>query len=177
MTRDAFLQSMQNYGVSLWLIHIYVNEVVKSNFATYILQEKDEWVIYEVDERNKEQEVFQGNEEEAFEELFEIALYRLSGSSFTNPYITMEILTMTYKECESILRCRFGKTRLEARKLWNDLCEDFWVLSEFKYYLRYQTFLPPEYAVRRFGKTARDFYQFFFVYELEAFRKLARNKE
>ena len=108
MLLNEFMDEMKQYGIPLGLLNFHINEIDKSSYATYILNEEGSWSIYEVDERNNADLVFSGDEDSAFQELYETVFYRMRGMNYRNQYITENVIKTSYDVVSKFLMSKYG---------------------------------------------------------------------
>lgn len=172
MKLNEFMDEMKKYGIPLELLNFHINEIDKSSYSTYILKEEDNWAIYEVDERNKIDLVFSGDEDAAFQELYETVFYRMRGMNYRNQYITENVIKTSYDVVADFLRSRYGLDEQGAKETWEYLCQDFEVLNEFKYFVLNNDFVPDDLCVKRNNYSAKKIFESTYLEEIGAYNYL-----
>lgn len=172
MLLNEFMNEMKMYGIPLNLLNFHINKINRSSYATYILKEDSVWSIYEVDERNNSDLVFSGDENAAFQELFEIAFYRMRNINYRNRYITEEIIKTSFDTVAEFLNRKYGLDEQGIKETWEYLCQDFEVLNEFKYFVRKNEFVPEDLCIKRCGYSAKQIYEATHLEEIDAYNYL-----
>ena len=172
MLLNEFMDEMKQYGIPLGLLNFHINEIDKSSYATYILNEEGSWSIYEVDERNNADLVFSGDEDSAFQELYETVFYRMRGMNYRNQYITENVIKTSYDVVSKFLMSKYGLDEQGAKETWEYLCQDFEVLNEVKYFVLNNDFVPDDLCVKRSNYSAKQIFESTYLEEIGAYNYL-----
>lgn len=112
-----------------------------------------------MDERNNADLVFSGDEDSAFQKLYEIVFYKMRGLRYRNYYITEDVIKTPYNVVARFLKTKYGLDEQEAKEIWDYLCQDFEVLNEFKYYVLNNKFVPDNFCVKRNNYSAKQIFK------------------
>ena len=85
MFKKEFLDKMDEYGINLKKYQILVDEYAPVSYYLGIYRKGEEWVIYDVKDRNQVIVLHRGNDEnEVYDEFYDTVFVRLNIMGFIN---------------------------------------------------------------------------------------------
>lgn len=172
MIRDEFIKKIEDIGINLSEFGVYIDKIVKTQYSLGIFQDGQDWVVYNVDERNTLSESYRGEENIAFDRLFRKIFVRLDELNYVNDSITKEIIKVSKDEVLSFLKKTFEMEEWELEDTWNYLLQNFKVLNELKYYSVNKKYVPQKDAYHVEGYSAEDIFNETYLDELGALNYL-----
>ncbi|WP_026513818.1 hypothetical protein [Butyrivibrio sp. LB2008] len=172
MKREVFLEKIKEMGIKPESLGIYFDEICRVPYARGIYCDNGDWVIYSIDEITNVHEEYRGEEENAFDILFEKLFVRLAEDKYINHSITDDIVKTPRTVIFDYFRKKYLMEDEELNEAWNYLLQNFVVLNNLKYYVVHDSFVPEEDACVFEGYTAKRIYEGTYLNELEAHKYL-----
>ena len=173
MTKNEFLEKMDEYGINLKKYQILVDEYAPVSYYLGIYRKGKEWVIYDVKDRNQVIVLHKGNSEnEVYDEFYNTVFVRLNIMGFINNGIDKKtVQTPKFYVCD-FLQKKYNISKSDAEDTWNYLMYDFHVLNEVKYFALNNKFVPEDDCYRVEGYSAQDIYEKTYLTEIGAYNYL-----
>lgn len=157
MTKNEFLEKMDEYGIKLGKYQIIVDEYAPVSYYLGIYRKGKEWVIYDVKDRNQVMVLHKGNSEnEVYDEFYNTVFVRLNIMGFINNGIDKKTVQTPKSYVCAFLQKKYNISKLDAEDTWNYLLYDFHVLNEVKYFALNNKFVPEDDCYRVEGYSAED---------------------
>ncbi len=176
MTKEEFIQSMNDIGLDIKLVRAYLDEHHGSEGSCGIYQDGNDWVVYDADDRHID-DWYRGDEDTAFEKFRNMIFYRLLAFNYRTYLITPDIIKITRQGLYSFFKSRFDLNDAEINSTWENLINNFSILNEVKYFSVHNQFLPKEDAYTVEGYTAQDLFETTYLTEIGAYNYLVYLKE
>lgn len=159
MNQKDFTQTIINYGIDLSKLYILIGERSGLPGVHGIYEKDGQWIYYSADERNNIDEKIIGNEDEAFEEMFQEIFVDLKLKKYLTMMITKDIIQINKQTVCQFICKTYSMSEQKANDMWNNLKWDMHVLFEFKYYVVNNEFVPDKFCYKVKGYSAEQLYK------------------
>ena len=157
MTKNEFLEKMEEYGIKLGKYQIIVDEYMPISYFLGVYKKNEKWLIYEVGERNQVSFLYEENtEDKIFDDFYQAIFGRLGMMGFLNKSITPKVIETSKAYVCNFLQKKYNISKLDAEDTWNYLMYDFHILNEVKYFALNNKFVPEDDCYRVEGYSAQD---------------------
>ncbi|MBO4847134.1 MAG: hypothetical protein J5525_12690 [Lachnospiraceae bacterium] len=172
MNREEFDRTIYEYGIMPSNYGIYLDEKVGSPFSIGVYMDDACWVLYSINDRGQKKETRFEVEDEVYDTLYRELFARLRQNDVFNFSITNAVVTTEQKVVFDFLRKTYGMEEWELKKTWDYLMSDFRVLTEVKYYVLNNSFVPEEDAYIVKGYSAQMIYEATYLEAIGAYNYL-----
>lgn len=173
MTKNEFLEKMNEYGINLSLFQIALG--YKTNVMYYsgvFEKENGKWAFYTVGDRNTFSILYTGTEENAFQNLYNDLFGQMDLEGYITKSISDKVIETSKGYVCDFLRKKYNISKLDAEDTWNYLLYDFNVLNEVKYFALNNDFVPAKNCCKIRGYSAQDIYEKTYLTEIGAYNYL-----
>ena len=178
MTKNEFLEKMSAYGIKLEDYQIVIDEYRPISYFLGLYKKDKEWLIYEVEDRNNVDIMYEElSENKIFEEFYQEVLERLHSLGYVTMHISKRVIQTSKKYVCNFLQKKYNISKFDAKDIWNDLKYDFHVLNEVKYFALNDKFVSSNDCYRVEGYSARDIYEKTYLTEIGAYNYLIYLRE
>lgn len=178
MLKREFLEKMDEYGINLEDYQIVIDEYVPVSYFLGVYQRKNEWIIYEVGDRNNVDIMYEElSENKIFEEFYQEVFERLRSLRYVTINISKQVIQTSEEYVCNFLQKKYHISKFDAKDIWHDLKYDFHVLNEVKYFTLNNKFVPSNDCYKVEGYSAQDIYEKTYLTEIGAYNYLIYLKE
>lgn len=156
MTKEEFLEKIHSYGINLNLYSIAMGYRTDRMYYSGIYQDNGKWIVYQVGDQNRVVILYEGTEEEAYEELYDILFVLIRSEGYINQSITKNVIQTSEANVCRFLKDKYVTNKIIINDTWNYLKWDFHVLNELKYFALYNKFVPEDDCYKVQGYSAQD---------------------
>ena len=173
MNKEDFMTKMVEYGINLKKYQILVDEYAPVSYYLGIYRKGEEWVIYDVKDRNQVIVLHRGNDEnEAYNEFYNAVFVRLNIMGFINNGIDKKTVQTPKSYVCDLLQKKYDISKSDTEDTWDYLMYDFHVLNEVKYLALNNKFVSEGDCYRVEGYSAQDIYEKTYLTEIGAYNYL-----
>lgn len=159
MTEKEFWQKIDSYGINLNLYSIAMGYRTDRMYYSGIYQDNGKWIVYQVGDQNRVVILYEGTEEEAYEELYDILFVLIRSEGYINQSITKNVIQTSEANVCRFLKDKYVTNKIIINDTWNYLKWDFHVLNELKYFALYNNFVPEDDCYKVQGYSAQDVHE------------------
>ena len=157
MTKNEFLEKMEEYGIKLGKYQIIVDDLMPISYYLGVYEKNKKWLIYEVGERDQVFFLYEEtSEEKIFDDFYQKVFSRLELIGIMDETIDQKTIETSKSYVCDFLKKKYSISKSDAEDTWNYLLYDFRVLNEVKYFALNNKFVPKDDCYRVEGYSAED---------------------
>lgn len=161
MNKKEFYNKLEEYGIKLDNYQIAVGYKTDTMYYDGVYKNsKNKWVVYEILDRNYFSIDYEGDsEEKAFSMIYDALFYQIDIKGYITKYISEEVIETGQKKVATFLKEKYKISSTATENIWSNLCCNFHVLNEVKYFARNNKFVPADDCYKVEGYSAQDIYE------------------
>lgn len=157
MTKNKFLEKMEEYGIKLGKYQIIVDDLMPISYYLGVYKKNRKWLIYEVGERDQVFFLYEEtSEEKIFDEFYQKVFSRLELMGIMNETIDQKTIETSKAYVCDFLQKKYNISKSDAEDTWNYLLYDFRILNEVKYFALHDQFVSVDDCYKVHGYSAED---------------------